>query len=67
LEKSGLKDLIEFQFMKNRVSATSVVHKPDKKTMIILRDPVKYWMKKIIGVFNHEIGTHCIWWINDVR
>lgn len=60
LEKSGLKDLIDFQFIKNRVSATSVVHKPDKKTLVIIREPVKYRKKKIIGVFNHEIGTHCI-------
>lgn len=53
--------------MKNWVSATSVVHKPNKKTLVIIWEPVKYRTKKIIGVFNHEIGTHCIWWINDIK
>ena len=51
---------MNFQFMKNRISATSVIHKSDGKIMIVIREPVKYRIKKIIGVLNHEIGTHCI-------
>lgn len=46
--------------MKNRVSATSVVHNKEGKTTLIIREPIKYKKNKIIGVLNHEVGTHCI-------
>lgn len=43
-----------------------MIHRHDGKTEIIIRDPVKYRKHKIIGVLNHEIGTHVIRKHNDI-
>jgi hypothetical protein len=42
-----------------------VIHKPKGKTTLVIREPVKYRERKITGVLNHEVGTHCIRKIND--
>ena len=52
--------------MKNRISSTSVIHRHDGKTEIIIREPIKYRKNKILGVLNHEIGTHCVRKHNDI-
>lgn len=43
-----------------------MIHKHDGKTEIIIRDPVKYRKNKILGVLNHEIGTHVVRKHNDL-
>lgn len=57
---TGLENKVTYIFVKNRISSTSVIHRHDGTTEIVIRDPVWYRKNKILGVLNHEIGTHCV-------
>jgi len=63
-----LQKLINLNFTKNIVAATSIVHDTKKKkTRMNIRLPVEYRADRMILVLHHEIGTHFIRRINDKK
>jgi hypothetical protein len=61
LEKMDIVDRIEINFTKTMVAATSVTHDPKTfKSKLNIRQPVEYREGRILGVLDHEIGTHFV-------
>jgi hypothetical protein len=59
LEKMDVVDKIEINFTNKMVAATSVTHDPKTgKCKLNIRQPVEYREGRILGVLDHEIGTH---------
>lgn len=59
LEKMDIVDRIEINFTQKMVAATSVTHDPKTgKSKLNVRQPVEYREGRILGVLDHEIGTH---------
>jgi hypothetical protein len=50
---------VEINFNKSMVAATSVTHDPKTgKSKINVRLPCEYRRGRMLGVLDHEIGTH---------
>ncbi len=56
-----LSDRIEIDF-KDSIVARCITHHDYKKNQskVLIRTPLKVRENMIEGIFNHEIGTHCI-------
>eukprot|EP01017_Pseudomicrothorax_dubius_P023858 TRINITY_DN2540_c0_g1_i4.p1 TRINITY_DN2540_c0_g1~~TRINITY_DN2540_c0_g1_i4.p1 ORF type:complete len:518 (-),score=119.07 TRINITY_DN2540_c0_g1_i4:289-1842(-) len=60
-----LEEHLTFEFAENTVAPTCVSHGTDSKSRVIIGLPLHYREKRIVGVMNHEIGTHFIRKFND--
>jgi hypothetical protein len=59
LTKMDIVERIEIAFTRKQVAATSVTHDPKTgKSRINVRTPCEYRRGRILGVLDHEIGTH---------
>lgn len=61
----GLKEKIKYQFTEDTVSPTTIYHRPNNRAEIIICLPIQYRKKYIIGLLNHEIGTHYLRKVNN--
>ena len=61
LEDLEFTELLGVRFMKRQVAPTSVTHDPKTgKSTINVRLPCEYRRGRMLGVLDHEIGTHYI-------
>lgn len=61
-----LGDRIKLRFSRNTISPTSISHDPRTGVSVVtMQLPVEYRRNRILGVLNHEIGTHFIRKYND--
>ena len=61
LEDLEFTELLQLRFMKRQVAPTSVTHDPKTgKSTINVRLPCEYRRGRMLGVLDHEIGTHYI-------
>ena len=67
LKYLNLHKKITYKFLQDRISPTSVIHKKNGETEILIKLPIKYRRKTILDVLNHEIGTHCVRKHNDKK
>lgn len=59
MEALGFEDTLSVQFKANQVAPTSVTHDPKTgKSRVNIRDPPEYRRGRLLGVIDHEIGTH---------
>lgn len=59
LEKLDLVEHLTLNFSRKQIAPTSVTHDPKTgKSKINIRLPCEYRQDRIIGVLDHEIGTH---------
>ena len=65
LKYLNLSKKVTYKFLGDRISPTSVLHKKNGETEILIKLPIKYRRKRILDVLNHEIGTHCVRKEND--
>lgn len=62
----GMSDQVTFEFAENTVASTSCVHSnTEGLSKVIIGLPIQYRRNRIMGVLNHEIGTHFIRKYND--
>ena len=68
IDNFNVKDLITFEFATNTVAPTSVIHSNcDNTSRVIIGLPIQYREERIIGVLDHEIGTHFLRRYNEKR
>ena len=66
LTKLGVEEWIQINFQKNQVAPTSVTHDPKSgKCKMNIKLPCEYRSGRMIGVLDHEIGTHFLRKHND--
>jgi len=59
LENLGVQEWISINFQKNQVAPTSVTHDPKTgKCKMNIKLPCEYREGRMMGVLDHEIGTH---------
>ena len=59
LQDLGVEQWIQINFQKNQVAPTSVTHDPKTgKCKMNIKLPCEYRQGRMIGVLDHEIGTH---------
>ena len=59
LQALGVEEWISINFQKNQVAPTSVTHDPKTgKCKMNIKLPCEYREGRMIGVLDHEIGTH---------
>lgn len=61
-----MENEVEIEFEENSISRTRVKF-TNKRTVVVIRRPVEYTEESILGVMNHEIGTHVLRKKNDRR
>ena len=66
IEDLEIQELISFEFSENTVAPTSCIHNNSEgSSKVIIGLPIVYRKNNIIGVLNHEIGTHFLRKYND--
>jgi len=66
LKRNQISNLVRVRTSSSYTARTSL--KRDKTNFILrLRLPIRYREKGIIGMLNHEIGTHFYRWINEIN
>jgi len=59
LQNLGVEEWISINFQKNQVAPTSVTHDPKTgKCKMNIKLPCEYREGRMMGVLDHEIGTH---------
>lgn len=59
IKELGVGEYISVNFQKNQVAPTSVTHDPKSgKCKMNIKLPCEYRAGRMIGVLDHEIGTH---------
>jgi len=62
----GLSNKIVIQFSDKIVTPTSITHDPKiNRSILTIALPIEYRKNRIIGVLNHEIGTHFLRHYNE--
>ena len=61
IRKLGVEDILTYEFSESTVAETYVKHeKGSDKSVVCIGLPIQYREGRIIGVLDHEIGTHFI-------
>ncbi len=62
VDQHQLNDQLELEFTSSIAVPAFISHskRPDQKSKVFVRTPVKYTRRTIRGALNHEIGTHFI-------
>ena len=59
LEALGIEELVSINFKENLMAPTSVTHDPKTGTSRMnIKLPCNYKKARLLGVLDHEIGTH---------
>ena len=66
LRQLGVEEYIHINFQENQVAPTSVTHDPKTgMCKMNIKLPCEYREGRMIGVLDHEIGTHFLRKYND--
>lgn len=61
IEYLQIDDMINYEFVENTVAPTSVIHNNSEGvSRVVVGLPIQYREVTVMGVLNHEIGTHFI-------
>lgn len=59
IKELGFEDELELNFQPNLITRTSITYDPKMCTnKVNVRIPVNYRRDNILGVLDHEVGTH---------